>query len=213
MSAPSISISEAAQVLRPPQDGMPFCRLNEAEGFDAGPASVSTSGDRISILEASPDSRIGIDATGCSVIPGFVDCHTHLPFAGWRASEYEMKVTGVPYEEIARQGGGIKSSAEAFASATDEEVLDQAGLLAQRMGQVQELGRLLSTRQQTVSLAGRSRLVLPEGFRDFLAVEAGSSLMVVGAAVCVELWQPAAWNAYVTSEMPGFRQRIDDLTA
>jgi MraZ protein len=55
--------------------------------------------------------------------------------------------------------------------------------------------------------------VLPEGFRDFLAVEAGGSLMVVGAAVCVELWQPAAWNAYVTSEMPGFRQRIDDLTA
>ena len=89
----------------------------------------------------------------------------------------------------------------------------QAGLLAQRMGQVQELGRLLSTRQQTLSLAGRSRLVVPEGFRDFLGVEPGGSLMVVGAAVCVELWQPAAWTAYVTSEMPGFRQRIDDLTA
>lgn len=88
-----------------------------------------------------------------------------------------------------------------------------AGLLAHRMSQVQELGRLLSTRQQTVSLAGRSRLVVPEGFRDFLGVEPGGSLMVVGAAVCVELWQPAAWNAYVTSEMPGFRQRIDDLTA
>ncbi len=89
----------------------------------------------------------------------------------------------------------------------------EAGLLAQRLGQVQELGRLLSTRQQTVSLAGRARLVLPEGFREFLAVEPGGSLMVVGAAVCVELWQPAAWNAYVSSEMPGFRQRIDDLTA
>ena len=89
----------------------------------------------------------------------------------------------------------------------------QAGLLTQRMGQVQELGRLLSTRQQTVSLAGRSRLVVPEGFREFLGVEPGGSLMVVGAVVCVELWQPAAWNAYVTSEMPGFRQRIDDITA
>lgn len=88
----------------------------------------------------------------------------------------------------------------------------EAGLLAQRLGQVQELGRLLSTRQQTVSLAGRARLVLPEGFREFLGVEPGGSLMVVGAAVCVELWQPAAWNAYVSSEMPGFRQRIDDLT-
>ena len=89
----------------------------------------------------------------------------------------------------------------------------EAGLLAQRLGQVQELGRLLSTRQQTVSLAGRARLVLPEGFREFLAVDPGGSLMVVGAAVCVELWQPAAWTAYVSSEMPGFRQRIDDLTA
>ena len=89
----------------------------------------------------------------------------------------------------------------------------EAGLLAQRLGQVQELGRLLSTRQQTVSLAGRARLVLPEGFREFLGVEPGGSLMVVGAAVCVELWQPAAWIAYVSSEMPGFRQRIDDLTA
>jgi len=89
----------------------------------------------------------------------------------------------------------------------------EAGLLAQRVGQVQELGRLLSTRQQSVSLAGRARLVLPEGFREFLGVEPGGSLMVVGAAVCVELWQPAAWTAYVTSEMPGFRRRIDELTA
>jgi MraZ protein len=89
----------------------------------------------------------------------------------------------------------------------------EAGLLTQRVGQLQELGRLLSTRQQIVSLAGRSRLVVPEGFREFLGVEPGGSLLVVGAAVCVELWQPAAWTAYVTSEMPGFRRRIDELTA
>ena len=57
-----------------------------------------------------------IDASGCAVLPGFVDCHTHLPFAGWRAEEYEQKVTGVPYEEIARAGGGIASSARAFAA-------------------------------------------------------------------------------------------------
>ena len=37
--------------------------------------------------------------------------------------------------------------------------------------------------------------------------------MVVGAAVCVEVWQPAAWTTFVSAEMPGFRQRIDDLTA
>jgi MraZ protein len=85
------------------------------------------------------------------------------------------------------------------------------GLLTTRVGQVQDLGRLLSTRQQTIALAGRGRLVLPEGFREFLGVEPGGDVMVVGAAVCVELWQPAAWTAFVTAEMPGFRQRIDEL--
>jgi MraZ protein len=89
----------------------------------------------------------------------------------------------------------------------------QAGLLAQRVGQLQDLGRLLSTRHHIVTLAARGRLVLPEGFRGFLGVEPGADLMVVGAAVCVELWQPDAWSAYVTSEMPEFRRRIDDLTA
>jgi len=89
----------------------------------------------------------------------------------------------------------------------------QAGLLAQRVGEVQDLGRLLSTRHTLVSLAGRARLVVPEGFREFLGVEPGGNLMVVGAAVCVELWQPAAWNTFVAAEMPGFRRRIDELTA
>ncbi|MEI6036814.1 MAG: division/cell wall cluster transcriptional repressor MraZ, partial [Planctomycetota bacterium] len=89
----------------------------------------------------------------------------------------------------------------------------QAGLLSQRVGQLQDLGRLLSARHKVVSLAARGRLVVPEGFRDFLAVEPGGDLLVVGAAVCVELWQPAAWNAFVTSQMPEFRKRIDELTA
>ena len=89
----------------------------------------------------------------------------------------------------------------------------EAGLLGQRTTQVQDLGRLLSTRQQVVTLAGRGRLVVPDGFRAFLAVEPGTDLIVVGAAVCVELWQPAAWSAFVTAEMPDFRRRIDELTA
>ncbi len=89
----------------------------------------------------------------------------------------------------------------------------EAGLLTQRVGQLQDLGRLLSTRHKVVSLAARDRLVVPEGFRDFLGVEPGGDLLVVGAAVCVEIWQPAAWSAFVTSEMPEFRRRIDELTA
>jgi len=89
----------------------------------------------------------------------------------------------------------------------------QAGLLSQRVGQLQDMGRLLSTRHKVISLTERGRLVVPEGFREFLAVEPNAELVVVGAAVCVELWQPAAWNAFVTVAMPDFRQRMDDLTA
>ncbi len=46
-----------------------------------------------------------LDVSGCAVVPGFVDCHTHLPFAGWRAGEYAQKLAGVPYAEIASGGG------------------------------------------------------------------------------------------------------------
>ena len=74
--------------------------------------------------------RRGDRRVGCAVLPGLVDCHTHLPFAGWRAEEYERKVTGVPYEEIARAGGGIASSGRALAEASDAQVLDQAEALA-----------------------------------------------------------------------------------
>src|SRR5262249_47224050 len=77
---------------------------------------------------------------GCAVVPAFVDCHTHLPFAGWRAEEYEMKVTGVPYEEIARRGGGIRSSARMLAEAPDGEVVAQADAVAREMLQTGTFG-------------------------------------------------------------------------
>jgi MraZ protein len=62
-----------------------------------------------------------------------------------------------------------------------------------------------------VSLAGRGRLVVPEGFREFLGVEPGGTVIVVGAAVCIELWQPSAWHAFITAEMPQFRQQLGEL--
>ncbi len=87
-----------------------------------------------------------------------------------------------------------------------------AGVLAQRVDQVQGVGRLLSTRHRTTSLAGRGRLVVPDGFREFLGVDPGGDLLVVGAAVCVELWNPNSWSDFITNEMPDFRRQIDELT-
>lgn len=51
-----------------------------------------------------------IDATGCVVLPGLVDSHTHAVFTGTREREYEMRIKGATYMEIARQGGGINST-------------------------------------------------------------------------------------------------------
>ncbi|HMJ36744.1 MAG TPA: imidazolonepropionase [Baekduia sp.] len=130
-----LSIEGAAQVVRPPEDGLPYLRLDRAAQLRVEPGDVVADGGRIVGFEAAA-AGVGvrrIDASGCAIVPGFVDAHTHLPFAGWRADEYAMKVAGRPYEEIARAGGGIAASARAFADAGDEEVLEQAELLAAEM--------------------------------------------------------------------------------
>ncbi len=63
-----------------------------------------------------------VDAGGAVVIPGFVDCHTHTVFADYRLDEYEWRVAGTPYAEIAARGGGIAKSVE-HVRATAEAVL------------------------------------------------------------------------------------------
>lgn len=82
----------------------------------------------------------------------------------------------------------------------------QTGQLDDRLAGLQHWGRLLSTRQRTVQLAGRGRLLIPEGFREFLRVEPGGEVMIVGAAVCVEIWHPARWLEYLERNLPKFRR-------
>ncbi len=91
------------------------------------------------------------------------------------------------------------------------EALMQAGRLKDRVGSVQVFGRLLSTRQKDVQLAGRGRLLIPEGFREFLRVEPGGEVLIVGAAVCVEIWRPDAWLKHLEEQIPQFRQIVSDL--
>ena len=59
---------------------------------------------------------------GCTIAPGFVDAHTHLPFVGWRADEFETRLAGVSYRELHGEGG-IYRSARLLAEADDDEVL------------------------------------------------------------------------------------------
>ena len=66
------------------------------------------------------------DAQGALITPGLVDCHTHLVWAGDRAGEFEARLKGASYEEIARAGGGIVSTVEATRAAGEEELLAQS---------------------------------------------------------------------------------------
>jgi MraZ protein len=88
----------------------------------------------------------------------------------------------------------------------------RAGRLQEKIAEVQLFGRLLSTRHRTVQMAGRGRLLVPDGFREFLGVEPNGDVIVLGAAVCVEIWQPAAWIKYLETRMPKFRRLFDQLS-
>src|SRR5258708_22313918 len=68
-----------------------------------------------------------VDALGGAwVTPGLIDCHTHLVFGGTRADEHAMRRAGASYEEIAKAGGGIASTVNRTAAASDEELLDRS---------------------------------------------------------------------------------------
>src|SRR5207248_524298 len=77
------------------------------------------------------------DAGGCVVVPGLVDCHTHLAFGGWRAEEFEQRIQGRSYLEIAAAGGGIASTV-AQTRATPDEVLESRCL--HHLGAMARLG-------------------------------------------------------------------------
>lgn len=86
------------------------------------------------------------------------------------------------------------------------------GDLEQKMPELQVLGRLLSTRHKEIALAGRGRLVVPEGFREFLALDPGQEAMVIWTGLCVEIWHPTKWIAYIEETIPEYRNLLDALS-
>ncbi|MBZ9704176.1 MULTISPECIES: imidazolonepropionase [unclassified Mesorhizobium] len=66
-----------------------------------------------------------VDCEGRWITPGLIDCHTHLVHAGDRANEFEMRLAGATYEEVARAGGGIVSSVRALRAAGEDELVAQ----------------------------------------------------------------------------------------
>jgi len=97
--------------------------------------------DEDRILWVGPESELPaslvsayerIDAGGALVVPGLIDCHTHLAFGGWRADEFEQRIRGKTYLEIAAAGGGIRRTVEATRRLTESQLIERClGFLAE----------------------------------------------------------------------------------
>jgi imidazolonepropionase len=86
------------------------------------------------IVYAGPEAEMplalsqGAEVTDCEgrwITPGLIDCHTHLVHAGNRANEFEMRLAGATYEEVAKAGGGIVSSVKSLRAASEDELVAQ----------------------------------------------------------------------------------------
>jgi imidazolonepropionase len=92
-------------------------------------AVIVVQGERIAYVgreNEKPESLTideDVDARGATAIPGFIDTHTHIPFAGFRESEFNRRLQGETYEQIAASGGGIASTVHATRAASLEELM------------------------------------------------------------------------------------------
>ena len=122
MSKSSLALEGAASVVtfagsgpvRGPALGEPDVRSD---------ASVIVDGAVIASVGRGGETERSFDASGCTIVSGFVDPHTHLPFYGWRADEDAARLSGFRYEQLHAGDGGIYRSARLLSEASDDEVL------------------------------------------------------------------------------------------
>lgn len=96
--------------------------------------SVTCDGGRIASVGRPQDGTDSVfDAEGCTIVPGLIDCHTHVPFFGWRADEDAARLSGVRYEDIHGRSGGIFRSSQLLSDAADPQVIAFSSRLALEM--------------------------------------------------------------------------------
>lgn len=114
--------------------------------------------------------EMDVDAGGGTALPGFVDSHTHIPFAGYRESEFNRRLRGETYEQIAASGGGIASSVRATRAASEEE------LTANIVARARTMARYGTTTAEAKSGYG---LNSPDELKQLRAIRAAASTAAV----------------------------------
>ena len=169
-----------------------------------GPATIASYEGRIVVVgpEAAleggievTDHAVRIDARGCTVVPGFVDPHTHLVYAGERRDELRRRLAGAAYPEIAASGGGILRTVEATRAASEDELVDAA---------LVRLAEMLAFGTTTCEVKSGYGLTLESELRQLRAIrriDAGQPIDVV----------PTFLGAHAIP--PEYRSRPDDYVA
>jgi imidazolonepropionase len=106
--------------------GRPGLGIVERGALAAAGGRLVFAGEESEIPRATLDGAEIHDLDGRWITPGLIDCHTHLVHAGNRAREFELRLEGASYEEIAKAGGGILSTVRATRAASEEELVEQS---------------------------------------------------------------------------------------
>ncbi len=124
-------------------------------------ALVGSTDEVLRRVRLAPEARV-VDAQGQAVLPGFVDPHTHLVFAGTREEEWELRLRGASYQEITAAGGGINSTVRATRTASREDLV---ALGRQRLDTMVSLGTTTAEAKTGYGLTTAEELKLLEAIQ------------------------------------------------
>lgn len=124
MSELTAVVYDAAEVVVGEGEKTPLTRIEDAAvAVEDGHVAAVGPTDEVTREYPVENAHHAVDASGRSVVPGFVDAHTHTCFAGDRSDEFEAKLRGKTYQEIMAEGGGILRTVRATREASDDELL------------------------------------------------------------------------------------------
>src|SRR5271169_3339182 len=106
--------------------GRPGLGVIEAGAIAAREGRIAFAGPQDALPSAWRNGARAFDCDGRWITPALIDCHTHLVYGGDRAHEFELRLAGATYEEIARQGGGILSTVRATRAVSEDELMRSA---------------------------------------------------------------------------------------